>query len=79
MEKLKVISTEKQYGMISGLAWGLGYAGGLTILIIILFFFVQSENTLFGLNKNDYEHIRICGPLVGLWIIIFSIPLFIFY
>ena len=77
--KLKVISTEKQYGMISGLAWGLGYAGGLTILIIILFFFVQSENPLFGLNKNDYEHIRICGPLVGLWIIIFSIPLFIFY
>ena len=77
--KLKVISTEKQYGMISGLAWGLGYAGGLTILIIILFFFVQSEKPLFGLNKNDYEHIRICGPLVGLWIIIFSIPLFIFY
>ena len=75
--KIKIISDESKYGKISGLAWGLGYFGGLTILIIILFLFVQSETPLLGLDKNTYEHIRICGPLVGLWIIIFSLPLFI--
>ena len=77
--KLKIISNESEYGKISGLAWGLGYLGGLTILIIILIFFVQNDNTLFGLNKDNYEHIRICGPLAGLWIIIFSLPLFVFF
>ena len=76
--KIKVIAKVSEYGKVSGLAWGFGYFGGLTILIVILFFFVQNDNPLFGLNKNNYEHIRICGPLVGLWIIIFSLPLFIF-
>ena len=77
--KLKIISDEKEYGKVSGLSWALGYVGGLMILIIILIFFVQNEKPLFGLDKNNYEHIRICGPLVGLWIIVFSLPLFIFY
>ena len=76
---IKTISNEKEYGKISGLAWGLGYFGGLTILIIILFFFVQNDESLFGLNKENYEHIRICGPLVGIWIIIFSLPLFFLF
>ena len=77
--KLKIISDESEYGKISGLAWGFGYFGGLSILIIILFYFVQNEKPLFELNKNTYEHIRICGPLVGIWILIFSLPLFLFY
>ena len=76
---IKIISDEKNYGKTSGLAWGVGYFGGLSILIIILVFFVQSEKPLFGLDKNNYEHIRICGPLVGVWIIIFSLPLFIYF
>ncbi|MBI29207.1 MAG: hypothetical protein CFH21_00868 [Alphaproteobacteria bacterium MarineAlpha5_Bin11] len=77
--QLKTISNKSEYGKISGLSWGFGYIGGLTILIIILLFFVQSETPLFGLNKDTYEHIRICGPLVGLWILFFSLPLFFSY
>ena len=70
--KLKTISNKSEYGKISGMAWGLGYLGGLTILVFILLFFVQNENPLFSLNKDKYEHIRICGPLVAIWIIFFS-------
>ena len=77
--KIKIISNDSEYGKVSGLAWGFGYFGGLTILIIILFLFVQNDRPLFGLDKSNYEHIRICGPLVGFWIIIFSLPLFIYY
>ena len=77
--KIKIISNDSEYGKISGLAWAFGYFGGLTILIIILFLFVQNDKPLFGLDKSNYEHIRICGPLVGIWIIIFSLPLFIYY
>lgn len=65
-------------GRLSGWAWGLGYAGGLACLILALFAFVQTEEPLFGLDKDSAEHVRITGPLVGLWFALFSLPLFLF-
>jgi MFS transporter, UMF1 family len=65
-------------GRLSGWAWGLGYAGGLACLILALFAFVQTEEPLFGLDKDSFEHVRITGPLVGVWFALFSLPLFLF-
>jgi len=65
-------------GRLSGWAWGLGYAGGLACLILALFAFIQTETPLFGLDQDAAEHVRITGPLVGLWFAVFSLPLFLF-
>jgi UMF1 family MFS transporter len=65
-------------GRLSGWAWGLGYAGGLVCLVITLFVFVQAEHPLFGLDQTQAEDVRISGPLVGLWLAVFSLPLFLF-
>lgn len=65
-------------GRLSGWAWGLGYAGGLACLILALFAFVQTDEPLFGLDKDSAEHVRITGPLVGAWFALFSLPLFLF-
>src|SRR5690606_17243267 len=65
-------------GRLSGWAWGLGYAGGLACLILVLFAFVQTDEPLFGLDKDSAEHVRITGPLVGAWFALFSLPLFLF-
>src|ERR687891_361592 len=65
-------------GRLSGWAWGLGYAGGLVCLIVTLFAFVQAEHPLFGLGQQQAEDVRISGPLVGLWLAVFSLPLFLF-
>jgi UMF1 family MFS transporter len=65
-------------GRLSGWAWGLGYAGGLICLLITLFAFVQAEHPLFGLDQQQAEDVRISGPLVGLWLAVFSLPLFLF-
>ena len=65
-------------GRLSGWGWGLGYAGGLVALAIILFFFIKPSTPPLSLNKDAAEHIRIVGPLVAIWFAIFSIPLFIF-
>jgi len=46
-------------------------------LLIILFGFVQNENPLFGIEKDQAANIRIAGPIVAIWFIIFSIPLFL--
>jgi MFS transporter, UMF1 family len=64
-------------GRWSGWGWGLGYFGGLSCLALTLAGFVQAETPWFGLERSAFEHLRITGPLVGLWIMIFACPLFI--
>lgn len=65
-------------GRLSGWSWALGYVGGLSCLIIALFALVQTDTPLFGLSKESAEHVRATGPLVALWLAIFSLPLFLF-
>jgi UMF1 family MFS transporter len=65
-------------GRLSGWAWGLGYFGGIACLVLTLFAFVQTERPLFGLDQSSAEHVRITGPLVGVWFAVFSLPLFLF-
>ncbi len=64
-------------GRLSGWSWGLGYMGGLACLGMLLVLFVQAERPLFGLDKEEAEHIRIVGPMVALWFAIFAIPTFL--
>ena len=63
-----------QIGHFSGKAWAMGYIGGVFCLLLILFLFVLPEQNALGLNKNNYEHIRICGPIVAIWYILFAFP-----
>jgi MFS transporter, UMF1 family len=72
------IASREYIGRLSGWAWGLGYAGGLAALVLALVAFVQPERPLFGLDKHSFEHVRITGPLVGVWFALFSVPLFLF-
>ncbi len=69
---------EARLGRISGWAWGLGYAGGLTCLVLCLVLFVLPERPLFGLDKASAEHIRVVGPFVALWFAVFAMPFFLF-
>ncbi len=62
-------------GRMSGWGWSTGYAGGLVALVIALFVFVESPPH--WLNSSNFEHIRICGPFVAVWLGIFTIPLFL--
>ena len=75
---LKKVSNKKNIGKISGVAWSLGYIGGILSLLICLIFFINPDDPIFGLKKDNYEHIRIIGPFIGLWVLIFSLPSFIF-
>lgn len=71
------LAPESHIGRLSGWAWGLGYFGGLACLVFLLFVFVQPETPPFGLDKAAAEHIRIAGPVVAVWALIFSLPLFL--
>jgi UMF1 family MFS transporter len=65
-------------GRLSGWAWGLGYAGGLACLLLLLAGLVDADPPPFGLDPNQAEHVRVAAPVVALWFALFSLPLFLF-
>jgi UMF1 family MFS transporter len=67
----------ERLGRLSGWAWGLGYGGGLAALVVALALLIWPEVPLFGLDKDQAEHVRMVGPLVGAWLLFFSLPLFL--
>jgi UMF1 family MFS transporter len=65
-------------GRLSGWAWGLGYAGGLSCLILSLVFFVQADPPPFALDPAQAEHVRAVAPFAAAWMLLFVLPLFLF-
>jgi len=72
---LPQIASEDRIGKTSGLAWGLGYLGGLMALALSLVLLVQTDAPIFGISVDDGENIRATNLLVALWFFIFSVPL----
>lgn len=72
------LATKGNEGRLSGFSWGLGYLGGLLGLACVLVLFVQPDTPLFGINKDNAEHLRISGPFVALWYTVFALPLFLY-
>ncbi|MCL6710356.1 MFS transporter [Pseudomonas sp. R2.Fl] len=76
-----------EIGRISNFAWGLGYLGGMIVLIAVVALLAASTETgrtilgldpLFGLDPAKGEDARITGPLSALWYLIFILPMFLF-
>ena len=65
---------EERMGRLSGLAWGLGYAGGLACLVLALVLFIQPNPSPFGLDRDAAEHVRATALLVAAWIVVFGWP-----
>jgi MFS transporter, UMF1 family len=64
-------------GRLSGWGWGAGYAGGLIALTLSLNFFILNNGAWLGLDTTTAEHVRICGPIVAAWVILFAWPIFV--
>lgn len=76
-----------QIGRVSNIAWGLGYLGGMIVLIFIIAFLAASPETgktligidpLFGLDPVRGEDARASGPISALWYAVFILPMFLF-
>ena len=74
---LPEIAPPKAMGRISGIGWGLGYAGGVVCLAVSLFVLVQADPPPFGLDAETQEPVRATVLLVAAWFAVFSLPVFL--
>ena len=74
---LDEIATPENVGKVSGFGWGMGYLGGIVMLLVIYFGFIQPEVGLFGVTSDQAMDIRVSMLLCGLWTLLFTIPLFV--
>lgn len=77
---LSHVAPKEKIGRVSGWAWGLGYLGGLTALAITLFGFIGlgEIKPFVTLPTENFEQIRMTGPFIALWFLLFMLPLFLF-
>ncbi len=68
---LPFLGRQKDLGKISGYAWGVGYFGGLLSIIIIKLLLGESE-------AENYDNLRLVGPITALFFLIAGIPTFLF-
>lgn len=62
------VSTPSNVGRVSGLGWGMGYLGGISILLVIIGVLGS------GFSADDVRKSMI---LCGIWTVVFTIPIFL--
>jgi UMF1 family MFS transporter len=73
------ISTPKNIGRISGFGWGMGYIGGIVVLLIALIGFILGDPPYwFGVTTDAGMNIRVVTVFAAIWSLVFAIPLFLF-
>ncbi|MAB13303.1 MFS transporter [Parvibaculum sp.] len=84
---LPSVAPNERIGFLSGLGLALGNAGGLLILCFMLYAFMLPgrvswgfipDHALFGIDVGTFQNSRIAGPIAGLWLFFFTLPLMFF-
>ena len=71
------VATPKTVGRVSGFGWGMGYLGGIVVLLLLYFLFIQPDVGLFGVTGAESLDIRVSMLVCGLWTAAFTIPAFL--
>ncbi len=71
---LNYVSTPKNRGHISGIGWGSGYLGGIVLLLILYFGFINPEVGLFGVTDANGLDVRVAMLFAALWMGLSALP-----
>ncbi|WP_396667224.1 MFS transporter [Microbacterium sp. R86528] len=72
------VSTPRSIGRVSGFGWGLGYVGGIVLLLIVYFGFISPEVGLLGITSENGMDVRATVLTSAIWFGIFAIPVLLF-
>jgi len=73
---LQQISTRENVGRISAIGWSLGYFGGIVLLLVLLYGFIETDSW-FAVPAEDGLDIRFAMLAAAVWFGIFSIPVLV--
>lgn len=71
------VANPRTVGRVSGVGWGMGYLGGIIVLLLIYFAFIQPDVGLFGVTGDDGLDIRVSMIVCGVWTLLFTVPAFL--
>ena len=76
---LTQVSTRENIGRVSGFGWGMGYVGGIVLLLLLLVLFIQSfgdpdAGGLLAVSKEGGLNIRLAVLASAVWYAVFAIP-----
>ena len=73
---IRQVSTPKMIGKVSGFGWGMGYVGGIVLLLIVYFGFIEpiGGTALFGVPSTDGLPIRVTVLVSAIWFGLFALP-----
>jgi len=72
---LPSVSSERNVGFMSGLAFSFDYIGSVSLFIVWLL--IPTFGVL-AMLEGDFAHERLAGPLAAIWMVVFSLPFLIF-
>lgn len=72
---LSQISTPRTVGKVSGFGWGMGYLGGIVLLLVLYFGLIKPEVGLFGVTAADGMAVRVSMLLAAIWFAVSALPL----
>jgi UMF1 family MFS transporter len=73
---LSQVATPRTIGRVSGFGWGMGYLGGIVLLLIVYFGFISPEVGLFGVTGDDGMDVRVSMLVSAVWFGLFALPVF---
>jgi UMF1 family MFS transporter len=68
------VSTPRTIGKVSGFGWGMGYLGGIVLLLIVYFGFISPEVGLFGVTSENGLAVRVSMLIAAIWFGLFALP-----
>jgi UMF1 family MFS transporter len=71
---LAQVSTPQSIGKVSGFGWGMGYLGGIVLLLVVYFGFIQPEVGLFGVTSENGIDVRVSMLVAAAWFGLFALP-----
>ncbi len=72
---LNEVARPHERGKISQFGWGLGYIGGIILLVVALWIIQFGGAELLGIPDTDALSVRVVMVISMFWVVIFSIPL----
>lgn len=71
---LTSVSTPKTLGRVSGFGWGMGYIGGIVLLLILYVGLIAPEVGFFGVTSENGMDVRVSMLFAAAWFALFALP-----